>query len=313
MELPQEVQDIIQSDLTNVKSKYLNGIFSDLSKDYMTNTGTNKDFLKNKDYVLVYSLSRMNATFSVIDYVLNKYDSYIGEDIKTFLDVGAGMGTASINLLYHYSPKKIELVEKNKDMIALGKKILNNYDVDYLYHQCDIRDFDTDKKYDVVLASYFLSELDEKSRLNVVKKLWGMTNKHLIICDTGTPDGYKNNMQIKNYLLELGGSLLLPCPTNNCPLTNDWCHFVTRVNRLKINMLVKNAQVPYEDEKFTYLIMAKTGSNILTNVVIRHPIKEKSIVKLKLCTKDKISDEIITKNNPLYKSARKVKIGDEIK
>ncbi|MBQ7307887.1 MAG: methyltransferase domain-containing protein [Clostridia bacterium] len=313
MELPNEIQALLEHKTKNVKSKYLNSIFEKLSGDYINNTGTGKEFLPNQDYVLVYSLSRLNATFSVVDFVLNKFNEYIDDNIDTILDVGAGMGTASINALYHFDLNNIELVEKNTHMMSMGKELLDLYNVNYNYINCDAVKFKSNKKYDLVIASYFLSELEEKTRIKVAENLWDMTNKYLIICDIGTPQGYQNMQNIKATLFDKNAKILLPCPNNNCPLKNDWCHFVTRVNRSKINKLVKNADSPFEDEKFTYAIFGKEKSNLATNIVLRHPIKEKSVVKVQLCQKDKITQDVITKNHKLYKVARKVKIGDELK
>ena len=45
---------------------------------------------------------------------------------------------------------------------------------------------------------------------------------------------------------------------------------------------------------------------------MRHPIKEKGKVNLKICTDKGIKNIVVTKNNPLYKNARKVKVGDSL-
>ena len=315
MELPIEIQELLDSKIKNVKTKYLNSVFEKLSNDYLKNTGTGKEFLPNEDYVLAYSLSRLNATFNVVDFVLGKLNEYTSlEKIDNLLDVGAGMGTATINAMYHFDINSVDLLERNNFMINMGKEFLSLYDIECNYINQDILKFNTNKKYDVVIASYFLSELDEKTQLKVAENLWNITKKYLIICDVGTPNGYKNLQAIKSRLLEKQAKIILPCPNNICPLKDDWCHFVTRINRTRINKLVKNADSPFEDEKFTYVIFGKDEKeNIMKNVVLRHPIKEKSLVKIQLCQKDKITQEVITKNNKLYKSARKVKIGEELK
>lgn len=314
MELPIEIQEILEKKIVNIKSKYLNEIFDKLSNDYIKNTGTGKEFLLNKDYVLVYALSRFNATFSVVDFVLNKFDEYIKQDIETLLDVGGGMAIATINALYHFNIQNVDIIERNKNMIELGKEFLSKYDINYQYINQDVNNFSSNKKYDMVICSYFLSELNENNRLKVVKKLLENTEKYLVIVDIGTPQGYKNILQIKKLLTNSGAKVMLPCPNADCPLdNNDWCHFVTRVNRTKINKLVKNAVVPYEDEKFCYLIIGKENSFLQNNVVLRHPIKEKNKVDLVVCEKGSIKNYSINKKDLLYKKARKIKIGDELK
>lgn len=79
-------------------------------------------------------------------------------------------------------------------------------------------------------------------------------------------------------------------------------------------MQIKEVEVPYEDEKFSYLMVSK--ENILNEEkisrVLRHPQIEPGKIELKLCRNDgSIEDVRIFKKDDNFKKARKVNSGDE--
>ena len=54
-----------------------------------------------------------------------------------------------------------------------------------------------DQKADLVIASYVLNEIEEKTREQILEKLWQATNKILLIIEPGTPEGYKEINSIR--------------------------------------------------------------------------------------------------------------------
>ena len=115
------------------------------------------------------------------------------------------------------------------------------------------------------------------------------------------------------YLLDNNGYIISPCPhCNNCPISDfDWCHFVTRIERSKLHKLLKEASSPFEDEKYSYLVMSKYPINkTYSDRIMRHPIINKNNVSITICSNEGITTKQIYKNDPNYKLIKKSKCGD---
>lgn len=112
----------------------------------------------------------------------------------------------------------------------------------------------------------------------------------------------------------LKGGIVAPCPNlETCPIPeDDWCHATCRVSRGKLHKLLKNGEVPYEDEKFSYISVCKNNIDVKKFArVLRHPKIESGKITLKLCTGSGVEELIITKKDKEnFKRARKVKCGD---
>ncbi len=180
----------------------------------------------------------------------------------------------------------------------------------------DISNSNFNEKADVIVASYMLNEIKDDKKLQVLEKIWNNVNKILFIIEPGTPENYNNIMKYRDYLIKNGGCIVAPCPhQNKCELSeNDWCHFTCRVERSKLHKYVKDAESPFEDEKFTYIIVSKENISIAKSRILRHPEISKGYLKLKLCTTDSgIKEKVISKKEKeLYKIARKKVAGDEL-
>lgn len=167
----------------------------------------------------------------------------------------------------------------------------------------DITNLELKEKSDIVVASYMLNEIRDSEKIETLTKLWESTNKILFIIEPGTPESYKNIIKYREYLKEKGGYIIAPCPhQNKCELPeDDWCHFTCRVERTKIHKNIKNADSPFEDEKFIYLIASKEKIKGAENRILRHPRIEKGYLDVKLCTSKRNKRR---KNNK--KSKRKI-------
>ncbi len=161
--------------------------------------------------------------------------------------------------------------------------------------------------------SYFINEIKEESLYVLLDNMWEAANKYLLIVEPGTVNSYQRMMKIREYLVSKGGNVVAPCTHNKkCPITNDWCHFVTRVERSKLHKLLKEADAPYEDEKFTYLFISKNKVKPINARILRHPLMYKGYVQLSLCKSNQIIEEIrINKSQKdNYKKAKKSSAGD---
>lgn len=66
-------------------------------------------------------------------------------------------------------------------------------------------------------------------------------------------------MEIREVLLNKGAKIIAPCMhEKKCMLPeNDWCHAICRIPRSRLHKHIKEASVPYEDEKFSYMAFLK--------------------------------------------------------
>lgn len=179
----------------------------------------------------------------------------------------------------------------------------------------DITNLVLEEKADFIVASYMLNELKDEEKLETVSKLWNNTNELLFIIEPGTPESYKNILKYREHIIKNDGFVVAPCPhQNKCELPeNDWCHFTCRVERTKLHKNIKNADSPFEDEKFIYLVASKNKTQGAVNRILRHPKIEKGYIDVKMCTEEGIKEERITKSQKeKYKMVRKLSAGDEI-
>jgi ribosomal protein RSM22 (predicted rRNA methylase) len=143
-------------------------------------------------------------------------------------------------------------------------------------------------KADLVLASYALAEIPPAAQSQVVASLWAATGGLLAIVEPGTPAGYARLLAARDALIAADAAILAPCPHHRaCPLTApDWCHFSVRLPRSRDHKLAKGAQVPFEDEKFAYLLAARPGvaAQARTPRILARPKLGKPGIELKLCT-----------------------------
>jgi ribosomal protein RSM22 (predicted rRNA methylase) len=167
---------------------------------------------------------------------------------------------------------------------------------------------------DLVTIAYVLDELDDAQRAILVQQLWSLTGDTLLIVEPGTPAGYKRILDARDLLLRQGAHMIAPCPhASACPLVDpDWCHFSRRVARSRAHLAAKNAEVPWEDEKFSYLAMARNSVSLPAARVIAPPRAGSGKVELKLCASDGTAELVLVtkREGARYKQARRLDWGE---
>ena len=224
------------------------------------------------------------------------------------LDVGAGPGVAAWAALEAW-PSLIELtlVEAEPEMIAAGRELLPKAtwvagDVSRARGPADL-----------VLVSYVLGELGDAA--GAAAGLWEQTADTAVFVEPGTPVGYRNVLAARAAVLERGGHTVAPCPHDlPCPLpADDWCHFAVRLPRSKLHRRAKGADLGWEDEKFSYAVLAREPVAPAPARVIRQPQLRSGHVNLVTCEPDGIHERTVSrKEGALYREARKAAWGDAI-
>ena len=325
MELPNYLKNASEKLIEGMNINAMSQSARELSRRYMEESGQGKSLLNRDEEAAVYSLMRMPATFSAVSFALEKVCEMSDFVPRSLLDAGAGTGGATFAANEFFALDSITCLEREPAMENIGKKLFSFGEDKAIrearYIRADLveeatKANDNSKKYvsDLVISSYVLNEMSMEDRMKVVKWLWDNAEKMLVIIEPGTPVGFANIRRIRDFLMEQGAYVCAPCSQmENCPVTgDDWCHFTVRVQRGKIHKMLKNADVPYEDEKFSYIAFSREPLKMdRCGRIMRHPITLKGRMELSLCTSDGIYTKTVTKkDNEAYKCAKKADCGD---
>ena len=279
-----------------------------LSETYRSNNSSASIF-SDEAKKLAYLATRFPATYAATQYVLAEIVRRLPEFQCThFLDLGAGPATASLAAKSIFPDlKEITLIERSVDAIALGKQLL---DGEWICK--DLTEVAQFPKASIGVISYCLGEI--KPNTELLKRLWKADIEILAIIEPGTPIGYKTILQARDFFLKEGGHIVAPCPhAQKCPLkAGDWCHFSQRLERTKLHRLLKEGSLGFEDEKFSYLVIARSPTTHEKDRILRHPKKGSGHVHFTLCTKEGTFEERVVsrKSKEIYKQAKDAEWGD---
>ena len=292
-----------------------------ISRRYRDRTASAR-FIQSRSEALAYAVTRMPATSgavsSALDYALERQGRQI-KSLRSLLDVGAGTGAASWAADAQLDLDEVTCIEQEEWMRQIGNAMMaDGSDVlqGARWISCNIAADPIPCQADLVVASYILNELDPRIQAAAAEKLWASAGELLLIVEPGTPEGYGTICRARDALLRLGAHIAAPCPHERpCPMTEqDWCHFTCRIPRSQLHRLSKGGDVPYEDEKFSYMALTRTpcpksgGGRIL-----RRPWIAKGFVRIELCAGDGLVQTTLSKKDgEAYKRARKAKCGDWI-
>ena len=316
MDLPISLKTEIETRCERFGQNALVAAAREISRRYREESGKGKRLLTKDVEALSYAVVRMPATYGAVSTALKHTLACFREPLETALDVGAGTGAGGWALHRQLEqPFRLTCLEREKAMLSLGSALMEAEPElsGTLWIRQDLAASPVTHRADLVMASYALNELDEKSRAATLKNLWDCTDKLLLLIEPGTPEGFRQLRQARQLLTSLGGTVAAPCShSEKCPLPEeDWCHFTCRISRSRLHKLMKDGDAPYEDEKFCYLAVSKVPCSPAPARILRHPIKEAGYISLKLCTTEGIEARKITKKQgDTYKTARKADAGD---
>lgn len=260
--------------------------------------------LSCEEELIAYLGARLPATYAVLKHILEKVEP------GSILDLGAGPGTVWWAAEAAWNQKhSVTAIEREVKFIELGKKL----GTEAHWVEGDVTSFNTFEAHDWVVFGYSLGELPEKGLTPLLTKCWEAAQKGILIVEPGTQRGYQRMLVARDHLISLGGSVIAPCPhSKRCPIQHpDWCHFFVRLERSFLHRQAKNASLPFEDEKFSYVIIAKESYPAGPSRIIRPPIRHGGHVVLPLCTPTGLQNITVTRSQKeLYKKARKAGWGD---
>jgi ribosomal protein RSM22 (predicted rRNA methylase) len=321
MELPEVLQQALTRALASTSAKDISRTTEALSQRYRAGHALDQQtFLRSPDDVIAYAAYRMPATFAALYATLAEITQQLPAwQPRTFLDVGAGPGTAMWAATSIW-PKleSITLLERDQHMLRLGQTLTREASIPALQQarwlRTDVTHAWESAKHDLVVGSYVLGELPREKHAEIIEQLWSYTSGVLLIVEPGTPRGFALIRAIREQLLHLGAHMIAPCPHQQaCPMPdNDWCHFAQRLSRSKLQRNLKGGTLAYEDEKFSYIAVSRTPpAQPMHARIIRHPQKRGGHVHLELCTPQGLQHTVVARSaGSRYKTAQNARWGD---
>ncbi|PDQ21168.1 methyltransferase type 11 [Mesorhizobium sanjuanii] len=320
MELPAPLRQGVERILEKVPLAVLKQAARTLSDRYRAELRDGRLHMAEEMAVKAYLATRLPATYAAVraslDAVSEARPAYTP---KTLLDVGAGPGTvlwATADLWPDL--KDAVLIEASAAVRGVGAALATEAitaRIAWLAGDATI-DLGDLKPADLVTCAYVLDEIAPASLPKLVDRLWQLTADTLLVIEPGTPAGWQRILAARRQLVEAGAHVLAPCPHEMpCPLAApDWCHFSRRVARSRLHRLAKDADVPWEDEKFIYVAASRQPVPSRSGRVIAPPKSGSGKVQLKLCETDgSAGEKLFTKRDgELFKTARRLDWGDSI-
>lgn len=269
---------------------------------------------------LAYALARMPATYAATAACLHALQEITPDFApRSLLDVGAGPGTATWAAAEVFSSlDTFNLLDANMALRALAVDLATeSHRLGALhYQQGDAAQLASSAEpADLIIASYVINELGDAARDALADAMWAKTKDTLVIVEPGTPAGYARIIALRARLIAQGAHVIAPCPHDNaCPLqASDWCHFVQRLPRSRAHKHLKGADLPFEDEKFSYVVLSRTAPAAHASRVLAQPALTKIAVTAKVCAPQGL--EIVNalrRDKAFYARARKWDWGDAI-
>lgn len=134
---------------------------------------------QDKDIGLEFNEFSKNYTNDMIGLaphyleLVSGFVKYLPEDFQpgAILDLGAGNGNVTAQLLPYFPKASYTLVDASSEMIELCRKQFSEFNMEY--SNCYFKDFNfTKEKYDLVVAGFSLHHCDNKEKRSLFKKIF---------------------------------------------------------------------------------------------------------------------------------------------
>jgi len=288
-DLPAELRAALALRLQGFSRTDAAGRAASISRTYRDGGGSTA--IRTENDALAYALARMPATYAAVTASLNALCVIAPHFApKSLLDVGAGPGTATWAAAEAYSSlRAFTLLDANSALRALALDLAGTSarlrDVSYRQGEARAALADAEPA-DLVVASYMIGEIGDAERKALADLMWAKTRDTLLIVEPGTPAGFGRIIALREQLIASGAHVAAPCPHDGkCPIAApDWCHFTQRLPRLRAHKQIKEAELPFEDEKFSYVALTRAPVSQHPARVLAQPVVSKVEVTAKLCT-----------------------------
>jgi ribosomal protein RSM22 (predicted rRNA methylase) len=282
-----------------------------MSQHYRNGGGSNAAIDLN-----AYLVTRLPATYAAVAACLADLPQEFAP--HSMLDAGSGPGTASWAATEVFpSLAMVTFLDCNAKFLALAKHLAMQSSREALAKAIailgDLVSPPGNLQADLVVAAYALAEMPISAVRKTATALWMTCNDILVIVEPGTPGGFARINEARSALIAAGANIVAPCThANSCPLAPpDWCHFQVRLARSREHLHAKNATVPFEDEKYSYLIVSRNLVYRAGARILAPPHQTKPAITFKLCSGAGLTKQSIARRDQAeYKRVRKLGWGD---
>ena len=297
---------------------------SDAYRSEASSHGVISDHLDATAYVL----ARLPATYAACLRALTETKNRLPDFSPTrLLDAGSGPGGSSWAATQAWpSLNEITQADSNPAFLEMSQ-VLSDQAAPSLQNATRLRSNLTTggpwPTADLVLASYAFAEIPQASQEATLRALWAACEGILVVIEPGTPAGWRRILSVRDQLIASGADVIAPCPhAQSCPILTDqlggadWCHFSQRLPRSRDHRLAKAADVPFEDEKFIYLAVARPSVPRTRPLprILAPPRMTKPALSTKLCCPDgRVERRLIPRRDKAtFASVRRLGWGDTL-
>ncbi len=285
-----DIEEFIFSNylVNDTKKKDLEDLFYAYQSPALRNT-----FVDDPGVAALYMITKGRSIMGVMEKIIRQ-NLDVFNDVESVVDFGGGPGTFLFALSKFKTLNKYTNVEQSNAFIGVMNVLVEEFlsssvphvHVDSIsgnYIELESQDIPAN---DLCVFSYTFCECDNS--LAGLSALVENSNMVLII-EPGTPAGFSNIIQARDKLIEEGFSAIAPCTASNgfCPLRDsesEWCHFIERLDRSRVQKHLIKGELGYEDEKYSYLLMSKYPIHLDGKRIISRPDITKYSVSFDVCS-----------------------------
>jgi ribosomal protein RSM22 (predicted rRNA methylase) len=322
LSLPNELATAVAAMAGREGSSELAVAAAALSQAYR-DRGRSSEAVRGAADVSAYLVTRLPATYAAIEAAFGRMLDVVPDfKPRTVLDLGCGPGTASWAATATFeSLDSVTMLDANRGLLESARTLASASALPAL-QTARIATGDLASPppghFDLVVLGYALTELPDAGLLREVEAAWSRCSGLLVIVEPGTPRDYERLMRGRRALVDLGGRIAAPCPHQSpCPIEGpDWCHFSIRLPRTRAHQRMKGGSLGYEDEKFSYLAVARPHVRLAPPLarVLARPRESKFDLALKLCEADgrAVETRVMKRDRDAYRAVRKLGWGGAI-
>lgn len=301
--MPRHIREAIEQRATEVSFAALQQSASAMSDAYRA--GVAPPRIDTAERTAAYLATRMPATYAATRAVLRETHRLLGgREISSVLDIGAGPGAAALAALEEYPAAAVTLVDRDRALLEVARQWLPQARV-LVENVSRTR---TLEPHDLVILAYSAGEMAALS----LARLWQAARVALILIEPGTPRGFAVIRAARSELLAAGAHMIAPCPASGaCPVIDpDWCHFAARVERSSLHRRIKDAGLGYEDEKYSYVALAREPVAPAPSRVVGRPHHHPGLIELATCTPGGLTTVRVSKRDrDRFRAAKRAEWG----
>ncbi|HRJ68629.1 MAG TPA: small ribosomal subunit Rsm22 family protein [Beijerinckiaceae bacterium] len=277
--------------------------------------------LETREDAAAYVAVRMPATFAAVAAVLAELTRIRPQFAPlTLLDVACGSGSATFAALTHFpSIEHVHLIDRNPTLLAAAATLADASGMAShrrLSAETAMASVANLPAADLVTLSYALVEMPEAAIAPLAVRLYAAARQGVVLVEPGSQAGFRRIRLARDVLLSAGARIVAPCTHQGTCLMQspDWCHFSVRLARSREHLRAKSARVPFEDERFSYLVALRDHPEAQGQAgrILSPPSLTKAGITLRCCEPAGVIDRHVAARDANFRALRRLSWGDVV-